>query len=775
MKCCASLLLGILAVWGSPCSAQFTNWQQHQINTSICYWIQPRAALIRDTVYLDGGDIWWSPGLDSGKLGTVVNDGNLQGIILAYNLSDSFSPDTNVTQLLLKNEFSKARGGKLDSISSEPNFQDGALLGNDAEFFLYGGTMLKNSALYEEPPADSILKYTAYQYGVDKPLFKTGLLDARLDNGVNRYVSYGAGVSAPSENMAWYFSGLTAPGRGPFYSNSNNASTRALNVSNTLISLDLTTQLSEKWSNDTLPDKIKGRSNAEVVWVPVGKRGILVVLGGVVYPEWAWTTKSHASSDEDASKKQSPEFMRTIDIYDVDSKKWYQQSTKDGPSTRARGCAVVGTAADRSSFNIYYYGGFDGIHPANDFYDDVWVLSLPSFTWTQLSNGTSLHARAGHKCFMPYPDQMMVFGGYPPTPGALPSCLDKGPIVLYNITSGQWLDSYDPAKYGKYAVHEKVYSAIGGDASGGATKTKPASGWDSAALGDVFATKYDTSKITTYWPYKSATPTGRPDLPQQDGGSSSKKNVIIPAVVVPVVALIGAGLVAFWCMRRRRRGGSSVSKDSTDEAGNRIRSWIRGQNGGAKSFTVTSSEAAYPSPTPEMAKVTALYPPVSPEPDPSVHHEMADTQVAELGDTSPPAELHDTGLTPVEVIQKHSNFGRNSTRSPSNPSHSSFSGLGDNTSFVSGSSARIDSPVVPHASLQMGSLGDTRPTPPPVPESPVRGNAEDDEPIGSPGPVSPPTSGDARGEDYLSAGEVASASRKKSIFRENDEDMGGAR
>jgi len=323
--------------------------------------------------------------------------------------------------------------------------------------------------------------------------------------------------------------------------------------------------------------------------------------------------------------------MRTIDIYDVDSKKWYQQSTKDGPSTRARGCAVVGTAADRSSFNIYYYGGFDGIHPANDFYDDVWVLSLPSFTWTQLSNGTSLHARAGHKCFMPYPDQMMVFGGYPPTPGALPSCLDKGPIVLYNITSGQWLDSYDPAKYGKYAVHEKVYSAIGGDASGGATKTKPASGWDTAALGDVFATKYDTSKITTYWPYKSATPTGRPDLPQQDGGSSSKKNVIIPAVVVPVVALIGAGLVAFWCMRRRRRGGSSVSKDSTDEAGNRIRSWIRGQNGGAKSFTVTSSEAAYPSPTPEMAKVTALYPPVSPEPDPSVHHEMADTQVAELG------------------------------------------------------------------------------------------------------------------------------------------------
>ncbi|KAJ6447083.1 galactose oxidase/kelch, beta-propeller [Purpureocillium lavendulum] len=752
MKYHGSLSLGLLAAWVAPCFAQFTNWQAHQINTTICYWEQPR-----------------------GMLGTVVNDGNLQGIVLAYNFSNSFSADTNVTQLLLNNEFSKALGGKVDSLSSQPNFVDGALLGNDAEFFLYGGTMLKNSQLYDEPAADDVLKYTAYQYGADKPLFKTGLLDSRLNNDVNRYVSYGAGVSAPSENMAWYFSGLTSPSRGPFYSNSVNTSTKAVNVSNTLISVDLSTQLSEKWSNDTLPDKVQGRSNAEVVWVPVGKRGILVVLGGVVYPEWAWTTTSHTSSNESASEKESPGFMRTIDIYDVDSKKWYRQSTKDGPGTRSRGCAVLGTAADRSSFNIYYYGGFDGIHPKNDFYDDVWVLSLPSFTWTQISNGTSLHARAGHKCFMPYPDQMMVFGGYPPTPGALPSCLENGPIVLYNITSGQWLDSYDPTKYGKYGVHQKIQSAIGGDASGGATMTKPASGWETAALGDIFATKYDTSKIKTYWPYNSATPSGRPDLPQDSsGGSSSKKNVIIPAVVVPVVALIGALVFAIWFMRRRRRRGTSVSKDSTDDAGNRIRSWIRGQNA-AKSFTVTSSEAAYPSPSPEMAKVAASYPPVSPEPEPSVHHEMADTQVAELGDTSPPVELHDTGLTPVEVIQKHSKFGRGSTRSPSNPSHSSISGLGDNTSFVSGSSARVDSPVVPNAALHGGFVGRERPTPPPVAESPLREQAEDEGPVGSPGPVSPPTSGEARGEDYLSAGEVASSSRKKSIFRENDEDLGGVR
>ena len=216
--------------------------------------------------------------------------------------------------------------------------------------------------------------------------------------------------------------------------------------------------------------------------------------------------------------------MRTIDIYDVEGGKWYKQPTKDGPGTRSRGCAVVATAADRSSFNIYYYGGFDGIHPTADFYDDVWVLSLPSFTWTQINNGTTLHARAGHKCFQPYPDQMMVFGGYAPEAGTVPSCLDKGPVVIFNTTSGQWMDSYDPTKHSAYGIPEKVRAAIGGNAAGGATVTEPVpSGWATSALGDVFAQKYNTSKITTYWPYGAAPATGRPDLPKDSNSGSGRR------------------------------------------------------------------------------------------------------------------------------------------------------------------------------------------------------------------------------------------------------------
>ena len=72
-------------------SAQVSNWVEHQVNTTVCTWSNLRgtpiaalclrganvfiAALIRDTVYLDGGSLWWLPGLDDGTNGGVVNQG----------------------------------------------------------------------------------------------------------------------------------------------------------------------------------------------------------------------------------------------------------------------------------------------------------------------------------------------------------------------------------------------------------------------------------------------------------------------------------------------------------------------------------------------------------------------------------------------------------------------------------------------------------------------------------------------------------------------------
>lgn len=291
--------------------------------------------------------------------------------------------------------------------------------------------------------------------------------------------------------------------------------------------------------------------------------------------------------------------MQSIGIYDVASDTWYSQPTQNGPGTRTRGCAVVAYASDRSSFNIYYYGGFNGVY-ANEtasFYDDVWVLSLPSFTWTQLNNGTRIHARAGHKCFSPYPDQMMAFGGYTALTGdtMTMTCLDGGALVLFNLTSGEWLDSYDPTTYADYGVPAKVRSAIGGSESGGATMTQPAGGFATTALGQVFATSYNMTKINKYWPYapapSSSLPNGtRPNLPTKKRASS------LPSWAAPVLGVL-LGLfvltvtLAGFCFWRRSWIPKQRSRtSSSEEAGRSIWNWMMRSQPPEKTPTVTSTE-----------------------------------------------------------------------------------------------------------------------------------------------------------------------------------------
>jgi hypothetical protein len=221
--------------------------------------------------------------------------GNPLGLVYTLNFSTPFNTTQNVSSIL--STISKApNGGAANNIA--PNYYDGAMLANDNEWFLYGG-LLRQTDAFAQPHDDDVTGYQAYQYGVDKPAFRPGFLTDQLPKGMTRYVAYGGAANAPSENKAWYFSGLRSPSWDHIYTVSGNESLTAINVSNTLITLDMTTQQQETWSNKTLPEYISGRANPELVWVPVGAQGILVALGGVVYPDFV--TAARQSQNEAAS------------------------------------------------------------------------------------------------------------------------------------------------------------------------------------------------------------------------------------------------------------------------------------------------------------------------------------------------------------------------------------------------------------------------------------------------------------------------------------------
>jgi len=84
-----------------------------------------------------------------------------------------------------------------------------------------------------------------------------------LTDGVTRYITDGGAVSAPSENLGFYFSGVHGQNWGAIEDGDHSANITA----NTLITVNMSTMRNETWSNKTLPDNIPGRINAELVWI----------------------------------------------------------------------------------------------------------------------------------------------------------------------------------------------------------------------------------------------------------------------------------------------------------------------------------------------------------------------------------------------------------------------------------------------------------------------------------------------------------------------------
>lgn len=218
---------------------------------------------------------------------------NTVGVLYTLNFSVPFNMSQNISALF--QEQRKAGDGLANNIA--PTYVDGAMLANDDEYFLYGGLSIKTDTSTDQD-ANEIREWQGYDYGVEKPQFAPGFKTVQPTN-LTRYLAYGGASNVPSENLAFYFSGMRAPDWGKVYYPSGDESLTASVVSDTLITVDMAVQDYETWSNVTIPSDIPGRANPELVWVPVGEKGILVALGGVVYPEFI--TGYHASDNQSAS------------------------------------------------------------------------------------------------------------------------------------------------------------------------------------------------------------------------------------------------------------------------------------------------------------------------------------------------------------------------------------------------------------------------------------------------------------------------------------------
>jgi hypothetical protein len=149
----------------------------------------------------------------------------------------------------------------------------------------------------QPPPSDVVLGYEADEYGTSILNWQPGFIQKSLNNGVTRYITNGAGVSAPSENLGFYFSGVRGANWGPIEEGDQSANTTA----NSMITLNMTTMRVESWQNSSLPSSIPGRANAELVWLPVSQSGVLIAIGGVINPEILTATQQLTVAQAQAS------------------------------------------------------------------------------------------------------------------------------------------------------------------------------------------------------------------------------------------------------------------------------------------------------------------------------------------------------------------------------------------------------------------------------------------------------------------------------------------
>jgi hypothetical protein len=123
---------------------------------------------------------------------------------------------------------------------------------------------------------------------------------------------------------------------------------------------------------------------------------------------------------------------------------------------------------------------------------------------------------------------MIVVGGYTDYFGL--TCLPEF-LRGFNLSSGTWLESYDPAIWSNYSVPSAIRSVIG---------------FTNPNLSSLFSEAYETSKITTYYPYATGTSNGLTPTPRA-----------IPKYLGPVLgAVLGllflTALLVIWLWHRRR-------------------------------------------------------------------------------------------------------------------------------------------------------------------------------------------------------------------------------
>jgi hypothetical protein len=413
---------------------------------------------------------------------------------------------------------------------------------NTTEVWTYSGTTFRGNESFVNADKVYANNYPLFSFNNDTQKW------SQYDLKQTTTPSYGLSAEAPDQGLAFYLSGQVDNGTEPY--------TRTMGDRATLLSGMMVIDLVHQTANNisiTMADP-QPRIGGALQYLPaVGESGVLVAIGGRVYDG------IHQPTSQDIGRLIS---FDTVDIFDMESYRsnltsngiWYPQKTSgEIPLPRIDSCTVVGSAPDNSSHNIYMFGGWDPTQP-DTWYDEVYVLSLPSFTWVKMYHAES--PRYGHTCHK-VGRQMITTGGRNIRRNVTDYCdWELHGIAVLDMPSMTWGSVFN-ATLGQYEVSTGVVDKIGGTPQGGSARRIPEGGWSSSNLGALMS----TTRI--YTDLGGTIDVLRPTSSSKM--SSMTRTAIIAGVTVSSIV---AFAVAIWLLFRRRKNRSinGTIEFSTDES-----------------------------------------------------------------------------------------------------------------------------------------------------------------------------------------------------------------
>ncbi|KAK7941356.1 uncharacterized protein PG986_013743, partial [Apiospora aurea] len=300
--------------------------------------------------------------------------------VVAIDMTKSWDWKKNISEVVINKTVAEGTSNYVPKVGSGALFHGPP---NDPQIYLYGGVTSALNTSFIDYQAPTTNQYALWGFNTQTH----GWTQYDVSLAAPQRPSWGASAEAPEQGMAFYLNGMisnmssavTASANTPpdqFGRNDSAGSTKANGY-------EYINKYSRRWVS-----KSTGWNGLHTTNRPKGCAG----------------NRRRCHWQPAVTDSRSLVSMNQVSIFDVATigtsnaaNGWMSQTiTGAAPLPRVDFCVVSVSAPDDSSFNIFLYGGWD--HTKNAYYDDIWVLSLPSFTWVKIYEGVL--PRLGHDCHL---------------------------------------------------------------------------------------------------------------------------------------------------------------------------------------------------------------------------------------------------------------------------------------------------------------------------------------------------------------------------------------